>query len=306
MGGTTDSNPTGQARTVRWILLLWCLTAVRLATGTEDGMTETNKDSLDVQILGPGYVTVGVPSSFECEANCNSKPCQYSMSIDKQASAGQGNVLALTLIQWVEALSLTCTAKDEQTTATKTVTKKLQVLAGPSNVSISGPDLMTPLASHGYTCHSYCRPSCEYTWRVDDGPWVAGQGNVIGVIPQHLDTAKTLMCRATNTVSGLFAAKIQDIAVSSGPSDVHIQGPSSMQLAVRTRFVCLADCMPACRYIWTLGDHTVRGSAIDVTVVQPRKTVSLKCEAQNTVTRKSDTVLLTVFLGDHSLATRAE
>ena len=73
---------------------------------------------------------------------------------------------------------------------------------------------MTPLASHGYTCHSYCRPSCEYTWRVDDGPWVAGQGNVIGVIPQHLDTAKTLMCRATNTVSGLFAAKIQDIAVS--------------------------------------------------------------------------------------------
>ena len=86
--------------------------------------------------------------------------------------------------------------------------------------------------------------------------------------------------------------------ISAGPSEVHIQGPDSMLLSARTRFVCLADCTPVCRYLWTVGGrHTVRGSAIEVTVVHPRKTVDLKCEAQNTVTRRSTTVSKTVWVG---------
>ena len=81
-----------------------------------------------MQIVGRDYVTVDVPSSYECEANCPvSDQCTYSMSVDKEASADQGS-LAFTLRLWVEALTLTCTARDDHTGATKTVTKKLQVL----------------------------------------------------------------------------------------------------------------------------------------------------------------------------------
>ena len=73
---------------------------------------------------------------------------------------------------------------------------------------------MNPMASHTYSCQVYCRPSCNFTWKIDDGPWVAGQGNVIAVTPQQQDTAKTLLCKATNPVSGLFAAKIRNIGVT--------------------------------------------------------------------------------------------
>lgn len=88
-------------------------------------------------------------------------------------------------------------------------------LAGPANVSISGPNLMNPTVSHTYSCHAYCRPSCNYTWRIDKGAWIGGQGNVISINPREEDDYKTLVCKATNSVSGLFVAATRNIAVAS-------------------------------------------------------------------------------------------
>lgn len=85
---------------------------------------------------------------------------------------------------------------------------------GPTNVSITGPDLMNPSVSHTYSCHAYCRPSCTYAWRTDQGPWIGGQGNVISITPQEMDNSKMLICKATNSVSGLFAAATRNIAVT--------------------------------------------------------------------------------------------
>lgn len=79
-----------------------------------------------VSILGPDYVTVGVPASVECDGNCLA--CTYSLSLDGQSARGQGNVLAFTVNSWVEALTVTCTATNDKTNATATTAKQLQVL----------------------------------------------------------------------------------------------------------------------------------------------------------------------------------
>lgn len=87
-------------------------------------------------------------------------------------------------------------------------------LAGPANVSITGPDLMNPSVSHTYSCHAYCRPSCIYAWKTDKGPWIGGQGNVISITPREMDNSKMLICKATNSVSGLFDTATRNIAVA--------------------------------------------------------------------------------------------
>lgn len=79
---------------------------------------------MNCTIVSPDYVTVGVPSRVECYSSCHE--CTYSMSLDGQIAQGQGNVLAFTVNSWAEALTVTCTAKDDNTTAT--TTKQLQVL----------------------------------------------------------------------------------------------------------------------------------------------------------------------------------
>lgn len=50
------------------------------------------------------------------------------MALDSQSAKGQGNVLAFTLPEWVETLTLTCTAKDDDRDRAGSITKKLQVL----------------------------------------------------------------------------------------------------------------------------------------------------------------------------------
>ena len=72
-------------------------------------------------------MTVGVPCSFDCTAQC-SPSCSYRMSIDGQI--GQGNELFFTARQWEESLNLTCTARNDDSGRSSTVSKILQVLGG--------------------------------------------------------------------------------------------------------------------------------------------------------------------------------
>ncbi|XP_042367581.1 uncharacterized protein LOC121961588 [Plectropomus leopardus] len=208
----------GRSKLSRLLLLLF-LAGLQPVLSTDgdkldepDDPDEVDDDDQEFscQIVGPDYVTVGVPSSVMCDANCPA--CTYSMSMDGQSAQGQENVLAFTVYRWMEALTVTCTATDDDTGVTATATKQLQVLAGPANVSITGPDLLNPSVSHTYSCHAYCRPSCSYAWRTDKGPWIGSQGNVISITPQEMDNSKILICKAINTVSGLFVAATRNIA----------------------------------------------------------------------------------------------
>ncbi|XP_059181871.1 uncharacterized protein LOC131960631 [Centropristis striata] len=263
---------------------------------------EDNGENINCTIVGLDYVTVGVPSTVECYADCTE--CTYSMSLDGHSAQGQGNVLAFTLNSWVEALTAACTVTSDQKGQTATATKKLQVLAGPANVSITGPDLMNPSVSHTYSCHAYCRPSCTYAWKTDEGPWIGGQGNVISITPQEMDDSKILICKASNSVSGMFVAATRNVAVMLGPSEIQIKGPDVIELAEKYKFVCTAKCLPSCRYVSSVGSQTVRGNTIEMTMDQPSKSVTLKCEAQNTASRRTATALKTVQIKDHNLSTR--
>ncbi|XP_030005680.1 uncharacterized protein LOC115429970 isoform X1 [Sphaeramia orbicularis] len=293
----------------RRLLLLLCLAGLHPVLSSDQTNPEPDDDDnegIEVVISGPNYVTVGVPSSAECVSSCSS--CTYSMSVDGQAAQGQGNVLAFTLNVWVETLTVTCTVTNDTTGVTATTVKKMQVLVGPVNVSITGSELINPSVSYTFSCHAYCRPSCSYTWKIDKGPWVSGQGNVISVTPKEMDVSKTLICKATNTVSGLFVAATHNIVVTSGPSDIQIKGPDVVEVGEKTKYVCTAECRPSCRYVSSVDSQSMRGNTVEVTVEHPSELYTVKCEAQNTASRKTVTASKTVQIkgSNRNLSTRPE
>ncbi|XP_055761508.1 uncharacterized protein LOC129838509 isoform X1 [Salvelinus fontinalis] len=287
---------------------------------TTDGGKESPNGPLELTILGPDFVTVGVPCSFDCSAQC-SPSCSYRMSIDGQI--GQGNEVFFTTRQWEESLNLTCTARNDDSGRSSTVTKILQVLgawvvccfyntsieikAGPSNVSITGPDLMTPGAPQSFKCNADCRPSCNYIWGIK-GRWLRGQGNDITVTPEELATSVTLNCKAINSVSRLYAMATRTIPVTSGPSEVHVIGQDSVAVGFKSMFQCTAKCIPACDYWWTVDGHTVYGNEMEMTVERHVKSEKIKCYAQNTVSKNFDLVTKTVRVEDDgkSMATQAK
>lgn len=81
---------------------------------------------------------------------------------------------------------------------------------------------------------------------------------------------------------------------SVGPSRIHIEGPGVIDVAEQHKFVCTSECLPSCRYVLSVGSQTVRGNAIELTADEPLRSVTLKCVAQNTVSRKTATTLRTV------------
>ena len=84
--------------------------------------------------------------------------------------------------------------------------------AGPTNVSISGSGVITPGTNGSFLCQAVCYPSCNYTWGIGDDQWFGGQGNEITITSQLLGELKTLTCKATNSVSGLFAEATRFLA----------------------------------------------------------------------------------------------
>ncbi|XP_037315802.2 uncharacterized protein LOC119210174 isoform X2 [Pungitius pungitius] len=279
-------------RGVLLLLLLSGLQPVLSTDGEEPQLHDNNEDAEKVActIVGPEYVTVSVPSSVECDSDCQA--CTFSLSLDGQSAVGQGNVLAFTVTSWAEALTVTCTVT-AGSGLTATATKRLQVLAGPANVSISGPGLMHPSVSHTYSCHAYCRPSCTYAWKTDRGPWLSGQGNVISITPKEISGAQ-LVCKATNSVSKLFVAAVREITVISGPPKVEIIGPDVIEIAEKYTYVCSAECTPACRYVLSVNSQTVRGPVMEIMVDHPLKSLTLKCEAQNTASKSTAVASKTV------------
>ncbi|XP_024233299.1 hemicentin-2 isoform X3 [Oncorhynchus tshawytscha] len=257
---------------------------------TTDGGSGSTNGPLELTIVGPDFVKVGVPRSFDCAAQC-SPSCSYRMSIDGQI--WHGNELLFTARQWEESLNLTCTARNDESGRSSTVTKILQVLAGPTNVSITGPALMTPGAPQSFQCNADCRPSCNYTWKIK-GRWLGGQGNKITVTPEELATSATLNCKAINSVSGLYAMATRTIPVTSGPSEVHVIGPDSVAVGFKSMFQCTAKCTPACDYHWTIDGHTVHGSEMEMTVERNVKSEKIMCHAQNTVSTHFEVVTKSV------------
>nr|XP_046234695.1 uncharacterized protein LOC124053509 isoform X3 [Scatophagus argus] len=240
MDNTYIPKQNGRHSKISKVLLLLFLAGLQPVLSADELTPELDNTAeeewtLNSTIVGPDYVTVGVPSSVACYASCLA--CTYSMSLDRQVAQGQGNVLAFTVNSWVDTLTVTCSVTDDNARLS-TTTKKIQVLAGPANVSITGPDLMNPMVSHTYSCHAHCWPSCTYAWRTDEGPWISGQGNVISITPQEMDNFKILICKATNSVSGLFVTANRNIAVTNHNLSTRPEETSGVLLL--TLIICAA------------------------------------------------------------------
>ncbi|XP_062300195.1 uncharacterized protein LOC134004815 [Scomber scombrus] len=208
MDNTYKSKQNGGYSNLSSLFLLLFLAGLQPALSTH---TDQPEPGLQIEFLGLGYATVGVPSSIGCQVS-NCPACTYSMSMDEQKV--QGNVLSFTLNSWVKTLTVSCTATDVETKLSAIATTSLQGLAGPANVSITGPGVMNPTVSHTYSCHANCRPSCFYAWKLNQGPWIRGQGNVISVTAQEMHSLSTLNCKATNTISRLFVSATKTINVT--------------------------------------------------------------------------------------------
>lgn len=79
--------------------------------------------------------------------------------------------------------------------------------AGPSNIQIDGPPMLTFGAESIFACSADCYPSCSYSWTVvlNKETYRTANGNTVSVTPpQSTVASETLLCAAQNTVSHLY------------------------------------------------------------------------------------------------------
>ncbi|KAL7857907.1 hypothetical protein AOLI_G00180090 [Acnodon oligacanthus] len=248
---------------------------------------------VSLTIYGPDAVTVGVPCSFVCLAQC-SPECSYTIGVDGQSR--EGNELAFTLKQWESSKTVTCTAKNSVNGRSSSITKTLQILEGPVNVSISGPHNLTSDEPERFLCTATCRPSCNYTWIIDGEP-VDGSGDEVVIRPSTEATSATLICKATNSVSGLFATAVRMRGASSGlngPVSLTIYGPIAVTVGVPCSFVCLAQCSPECSYTIGVEGQSREGNELAFTLKQWESSKRVTCTAKNSANGRSSSITKTL------------
>ncbi|XP_046879159.1 hemicentin-1-like isoform X2 [Hypomesus transpacificus] len=282
-------------------LLLTCLTGT---TASEGAQSKTaNYGPSFVEITGVSIVTVGIPYAFQCSATC-SPACTFSWTRGNQTA--QGPELRLELQVRVQPQVLICVALNPATGESVTVKKTLQVTEGPSDIIISGPDMLSNGQSSTFTCLADCYPSCLYTWTVGSegqSTGVTSEGSSLTITPPSDAMSEKLTCQAQNSVSHLFISKTTSVWVATGPDDISISnqaGSNTVILGSTYKFFCIVYCTPSCNYTWTYNGHTYPGDQIQVPILHKgdkRKVMSklvftisdythtenLTCKAQNTI-----------------------
>lgn len=90
------------------------------------GLFSISDGPANLLLLGPDTVTIGVPASFLCLAQCSPK-CSYTIGSNGQS--GEGNELAFVLRQWESVnTTVTCTAKSSATGSSSSISKTVRIL----------------------------------------------------------------------------------------------------------------------------------------------------------------------------------
>ncbi|GLD48169.1 hemicentin-2-like protein [Lates japonicus] len=297
------------------LLLLTCL-ADFSASETEQGgtMEDISYGPSSVEIRGVSVVTVGIPYGFECTAYCY-PGCQYTWTRGNLTS--QGPELTLQLLHRVPTQTLTCTVVNPTTGISATVHKTLQVTAGPSNILISGPPMLTYGTESVFTCSADCYPSCSYSWTVilEEQKYSTAQGSTISVTPPASTVfSETLICEAEDTVSHLYISTTLKLWVASS-SDIQIAGESTVTMGKQYTFTCTAACIPSCEFTWKYMGKTFEGgeveipilhqgekpkfkSQLEITVSDYWKVEPLTCEATNTISHATITATMNLTVID--------
>ncbi|XP_047431461.1 carcinoembryonic antigen-related cell adhesion molecule 5-like [Mugil cephalus] len=290
-------------------LLLICLAGFS-ASETEQGgiRADTPYGPFALVIDGVSVVTVGIPYGFNCFAECDPS-CRFTWTRGNVTS--EGSQLSLTLLHVEPTQTLTCTAVNPATGRSASAEKTLQVAAGPENIQISGPPMLTYGAASDFTCSADCYPSCTYSWTVilEEEVFSTAQGKTISVSPPASGiVSETLICEAQNAVSQLFISTVLNLWVAS-LSDVSIAGDSTVTLGQKYIFTCSALCVPPCIFTWKYMGRTFKGQQIqlpiltegnstkyenqlEITFREYSKNEPLICEATNAASHVTSTAIM--------------
>ncbi|KAG5276925.1 hypothetical protein AALO_G00111440 [Alosa alosa] len=253
--------------------------------------SDIKEGTTSVEITGVDVVTVKVPTSFECFANC-SPACTYSWSVEGEIS--HGSSLDFVLPQLLPpqdltqnlTLTLNCEAKNPATGQTASVSRTVQVAEGPLNVSLTAPTKLVIGAEATFVCSAFCYPSCTYDWLIDDQTWKTGGSELQFTTPADIESA-TVICKAQNILSGLIAESAVTVWVEEGPKSVKIEGVDVVTVGVPYTFECLAYCSPPCTFTWNVAGKTVQGNKLDFYLRGLSPPQALSCEAKNPMTGKT-------------------
>ncbi|XP_062373672.1 carcinoembryonic antigen-related cell adhesion molecule 20-like isoform X2 [Sardina pilchardus] len=220
-----------------------------------------------LHILGPDVVTEGIKSTFECSAKC-SPNCTYSWTVDGEIIHGSG--LYMTILD-LKSQVLNCVAQNPATGVSASINKTVQVAEGPLNVTITTPKMLVGGDEYTFVCSAVCSPSCNYTWYIDDQTWK--NSNEVHYMTPAESTSVTVICKAQNTLSGLFMESIHTVLVAQGPQEASIRGPSAVMVGATVPFYCFANCIPACNITWRFEGKTLSGDPVSVPILEQEKSV---------------------------------
>ncbi|KAK0144440.1 Hemicentin-1 [Merluccius polli] len=268
-------------------------------------------------ITGVTIVTVGVPYAFLCSASCT-PACSFSWTRGNQTSEGAELTLQLKALSPRELV--TCMALNPATGRTATISKTMAVTAGPSNLRISGPPMLTLGVENIFTCTADCYPSCTFSWK---WMWLeeilgTSSGDTVSIKPPETVDSETLFCEAVDTVSHLYiSTSLQRyVARLTGIYITTETGEWTVTVGHVYTFTCYVACTPSCNYTWTFegkkygndqihipvfrkGEQPMIENTQEITIAAYHRMEPLTCEAQNTVSGAtiSTTQMLTIING---------
>ncbi|XP_062373899.1 carcinoembryonic antigen-related cell adhesion molecule 5-like [Sardina pilchardus] len=151
----------------------------------------------------------GNSATFYCSAQCN-PACDYEWFLNGNMETGDAN-FSISSVDASDVGVLACAAYNPLTQNTTVVETNIELIDGPKNVIISGPNSVQVGVKATFECSAVCSPSCVYTWEVY-GRTLSGS-TVDLTISKYVAT-ETLVCIAQNVVSGKLVGATKTIDVT--------------------------------------------------------------------------------------------
>lgn len=269
---------------------------------------QVNYGPYRVGISGGDILTVGVLYHFNCSVDCY-PACLLTWTWGNVTSHGPH--FSLQIEELIPPQLLTCTAVNPLIGVELAGEETIQVIAGPTNIQISGPGFLTAGVASNFSCSADCYSSCSYSWTLtEEGLRInTARGNTISVTPSTSvkNVFETLTCTAQDTVSHLSISSSLSLPVASGPDAVSILNPDGglvgglmyAQPGSTIELQCVTTCYPVCSISWFYGGLLLAtNSSISFTPVAPPYTTPLTCVALNPATKQNFTAEVTVGVSD--------